>query len=80
MEINIRKLTDRKSINAKLKKFCPSAEDDDYIEIVESLKGEGIDVIINRKNFDRMFSLNYDELDAIKYLTMTLNYNYNEKL
>ena len=64
----------RKSINDKLSKYdylC-SQNSRDYIEVTEWANGEGITVNINS---DKTFDLTYGELDAINYLSKTIQYN-----
>ena len=64
----------RKSINDKLSKYdylC-SPNSGDYIEVTEWTNGEGITVNINS---DKTFDLTYGELDAINYLSKTIQYN-----
>lgn len=61
----------RKSISDKLKKYCCLAKEDGFIEITEWTNGEGWDISIN----DKLFTLTRGELDAINYLTKTLDLN-----
>ena len=64
----------RKSINDKLSKYdylC-SQNSGDYIEVTEWANGEGITVNINS---DKTFDLSYGELDAINYLSKTIQYD-----
>lgn len=64
----------RKSINDKLSKYdylC-SQNNGDYIEVTEWANGEGITVNINS---NKTFDLTYGELDAINYLSKTIQYN-----
>lgn len=61
---------ERKSINDKLKKYDFLAKDSDFIEVTEWANGEGWDISIN----DKIFQLTYGELDAINYLTKSLEY------
>ena len=63
-------ITKVKSISAPLKKFSYIAKDTDYITVTRWENGEGYNISIN----DRMFSLHETELDAINYLTKTLDY------
>ena len=64
----------RKSINDKLSKYdyLYSPNSGDYIEVTEWANGEGITVNINS---DKTFDLTYGELDAINYLSKTIQYN-----
>lgn len=64
-------ITQRKSVNDSLKKYCVYAKDDDYIEITEWTNGEGWDISINDK---KMISLTFGELEAINYLVKTLEF------
>lgn len=64
-------LNSRKSINDNLKKYCYFAKDDDYIEITEWTNGEGWDIDINEH---KKISLTTGELEAINYLTKSLEY------
>ena len=61
----------RKSINDKLKKYDYLAKDNDFIEVIEWTNGEGYDIIIN----DKIISLTSGQLDAINYLTKSLEYS-----
>lgn len=54
-----------------LKKYDYSANDGDYISLTEWVNGEGFDVDLNGK---QRFSLTFSELNAIRYLTMVLDY------
>lgn len=66
MEIN-----KRKSIHDNLSKYDYLVkEDSEFIEVTEWTNEEGIDICINEKQF----SLSYGQLDAINYLTKTLQY------
>ena len=60
---------DRKSVNDKLKKYDFLAKDSDFIEVTEWTNGEGWDISIN----DKIFQLTSGELNAINYLTRTLD-------
>ena len=64
-------ITQRKSVNDSLKKYCVYAKDDDYIEITEWTNGEGWDIDISDK---KKISLTYGELEAINYLVKTLEF------
>ena len=52
-----------------MSKFLANSKD--YITITEWANGEGWDISIG----DRLFSLNWDELAAINYLTAFLQYD-----
>ena len=58
-----------KSLNCPMSKFLVNSKD--YITITEWANGEGWDISIG----DRLFSLNWDELAAINYLTAFLQYD-----
>lgn len=64
-------IVNRKSINDNLKKYDYLAKDDDFIEVTEWTNGEGIDITIN----DKIISLTSGQLDAINYLTKSLEYS-----
>lgn len=61
----------RKSISEDLVKFDYLAKKDAFIEITEWTNGEGWDITID----DKIFQLTYGELEAINYLTKTLEYD-----
>ena len=63
-------LSNRKSVNDDLKKYCYLSKDGDFIEITEWSNGEGWDITIN----DRHFHLTHGELEAINYLSRALDY------
>ena len=63
------KVESLKSINCPISKFLANSKD--YITITEWANGEGWDISID----DRLFSLHYDELVAINYLTAFLQYD-----
>ena len=52
--------------------YLKNKEDIAVIEVTEWGNKEGIDVNIETINGIKIFSLTYGELDAIKYLTQTL--------
>lgn len=59
----------KKSVMCELKKFdALLSKEHDFIEVTEWANGEGWDITIN----DRHFHLTYGQLDAINYLTKTL--------
>ena len=68
------KIVNRKSINDKLKKYNPCFKDSDYIEITEWVNGEGWDINMTCSDDFCHISLHRDELEAINYLTKTLEY------
>jgi hypothetical protein len=61
---------EKKSVNDKLRKYDHLAKDDDFIEVTEWANGEGWDVTINEKQL----LLTRGELEAIEYLTKSLDY------
>lgn len=65
------KIEERRSISDNLNTYCHLAKKDDFIEITEWANGEGWDITIN----DRHFHLTFGELNAIEYLTKSLDYN-----
>lgn len=69
-----------KSISDELYKYdyLKNKEDKQIIYVTEWENGEGWDICIMSDN-TKMFNLTMGELDAINYLTKSLEYN-NEKL
>lgn len=61
---------ERKSVNDKLRKYDHLAKDDDFIEVTEWANGEGWDITVN----ERQLLLTRGQLDAIEYLTRSLDY------
>ena len=61
----------RKSISDNLKKYDYLAKNDDFIEVTEWTNGEGYDITIN----DKIISLTDGQLEAINYLTKSLEYS-----
>lgn len=68
MEYNIE---NRKSINANLNIFDYLEKEKGFIEVTEWTNEEGWDITIN----DFHFSLTQGQLEAINYLTKTLDYD-----
>ena len=60
----------RKSINDHLRKYDYLAKENSFIEVTEWGNGEGYDITID----DKVISLTIGQLDAIQYLTLTLQY------
>lgn len=60
----------RKSINDNLRKYDYLAKENSFIEVTEWCNGEGYDITID----DKVISLTIGQLDAIQYLTLTLQY------
>ena len=63
-------LTQRKSISDNLRKYDYLAKENSFIEVTEWGNGEGYDITID----DKVISLTIGQLDAIQYLTLTLQY------
>lgn len=61
----------RKSVNDNLRKYDHLAKKDGFIEVTEWTNGEGWDICLN----NRLISLTYGQLEAIKYLVKALDYN-----
>lgn len=59
----------KQSVSDKLKKYDYLAKELDFIEVTEWNDGEGWDITIN----DRVISLTYGQLEAIKYLIKSLD-------
>lgn len=64
-------ITNRKSISDDLNKYDYLAKEHDFIQITEWTNGEGWDITIN----EIVISLTQGQLEAIKYLIKTLDYN-----
>lgn len=64
-------ITQRKSVNDSLKKYCVYAKDGDFIEVTERTNGEGWDINISD---EKRMSLTFGELEAINYLVKTLEF------
>lgn len=69
-------LYERKAVNDSLKKYDYLAKDSDFIEVTEWANGEGWDISLN----DKLISLTYGQLEAIKYLVKALEVERNEKV
>ena len=65
----------RKSINDDLSKYEINKGEHSFIEITEWANGEGYDITIETKNRSKIISLTFGELEAINYLTKSLEYN-----
>ena len=67
----------RKSINDSLDKYdyLVNKDEHSFIEVTEWANGEGFDITIETKNKSRLISLTTGELEAINYLTKSLEYN-----
>ena len=64
----------RKSVNDNLQKYDYLAKDYEFIEVTEWRNGEGWDISIN----DKIIQLTVGQLDAINYLTKSLDYYHKE--
>lgn len=62
-----------KAISDDLRKYDYLAKEHDFIEVSEWNNGEGWNISIN----DNTFQLTMGQLDAINYLTKTLEYDRN---
>ena len=60
-----------KAISDDLRKYDYLAKEDDFIEVSEWNNGEGWNISIN----ENTFQLTMGQLDAINYLTKTLEYD-----
>lgn len=60
-----------KSVSDDLKKYDYLAKDNDFIQVTEWANGEGYNIDIN----DRSYGFTQGQLDAINYLTKSLDYN-----
>lgn len=64
------KFGERKSVSDDLNKYDYMAKNSDFIEVTEWMNGEGWDISIN----ETQLHLTRGELDAINYLTKSLEY------
>lgn len=60
----------RKSVSDNLSKYDILAKKEVFIEVTEWTNGEGWDITIDNRNI----SLTFGELDAINYLTKSLDF------
>lgn len=60
----------KKSVSDNLRKYDCLAKESDFIEVTEWHNGEGWDISIN----DKLISLTWGQLEAIKYLIKSLDY------
>ena len=67
----------RKSVSDDLSKYdyLKNTDENAFIEVTEWSNGEGYDITIETKNDSKLVSLTNGELEAINYLTKTLDYN-----
>lgn len=67
------KFNNKKSVSDNLSKYDYTQTDkNSFIEVTEWTNGEGYDITINDKS---VISLTCGELDAINYLTQSLQYH-----
>lgn len=71
------KKNNRKSVSDDLNKYdyLRNTDENAFIEVTEWSNGEGYDITIEIKNSSKLISLTNGELEAINYLTKTLDYN-----
>ena len=69
-------IKNRRCIIEDLNKFDIMAEKNGFIEVCEWTNGEGFDITISD---EKIISLTRGELDAIDFLTKTLDYNVDNK-
>jgi hypothetical protein len=60
-----------KSVSDNLKKYDYLAKDNDFIQVTEWANGEGYNIDIN----DQSYNFTLGQLEAINYLTKSLDYN-----
>ena len=67
----------RKSINDDLSKYdyLINKGEHSFIVVTEWVNGEGFDITIETKIRSKLISLTIGELEAINYLTKSLEYN-----
>lgn len=67
----------RKSVSDSLNKYdyLVNKDEHSFIEVTEWANGEGFDITIETKNKSKLMSLTTGELEAINYLTKSLEYN-----
>lgn len=63
-------IVQRKSISDNLSKYDHLAKGNSFVEVTEWVNGEGWDITFD----DTVISLTCGQLDAIKYLTLALQY------
>ena len=57
----------------ELNKYCHFAKEDDYMEVIKWVNGEGFDITIHSVGQTKKFSLTYGELEALEVLTKVKN-------
>ena len=67
----------RKSVSDDLNKYdyLVNKDEHSFIEVTEWANGEGFDITIEAKTRSKLISLTIGELEAINYLTKSLDYN-----
>ena len=67
----------RKSVSDSLNKYdyLVNKDEHSFIEVTEWANGEGFDITIETKDKSKLMSLTTGELEAINYLTKSLEYN-----
>lgn len=63
---------DKRTVSEDLKRFDGRAGEDDTIEVSEWQNGEGYDIMIVSQFRTISFCLTIEELEAINYMTKTL--------
>jgi len=74
-KLKIMELNKRKSVFDSMEKYCVLSKKDDVVEVTEWSNGEGFDISFISEKGDKSISLTYGEIDAIYYLTKTLDYS-----
>lgn len=64
----------RKSVNIKLSKFDYLSDGSDFIEVTQWTNNEGMDITIGKGDHVTNLSLSLGEIEAISYLSKTLDY------
>ena len=77
LKLIIMEKSTRKSVSDSLNKYdyLVNKDEHSFIEVTEWANGEGFDITIETKNKSRLMSLTAGELEAINYLTKSLDYN-----
>lgn len=65
----------RKSAMVDLKKFNPTRDNGDYMEVTEWKNGEGYTVTIDAGNRNVVFDITHEEVDALNYLVNAVCYD-----
>ena len=67
------KFDKRISVSDNLDKYCVLSKKDDFIEVTRWSNEDGFDIVIGGED-NKNISLTIGEIDAISYLTKTLEY------